>query len=82
MDSQPEPSRYTSCLCVGEGHPSHAYAGTEGRQSYSLNTFPSLVLEGGGWTASCSGCFTSGKDPLTMAVCGTSYGRAIPRIVT
>jgi len=82
MDIQPLPSKYyTNCSCVGEGHPSPAYAGTEGRQKYRFNTFPSLVLEGGAWTTPRSGCFTSAKDPLPMAVCGASYGRAMPRIV-
>jgi hypothetical protein len=42
----------------------HDYVGTEGRQRYSSNPF--TTLERGEWSASCSGCFIPGKDPVPI----------------
>jgi hypothetical protein len=42
----------------------HDYVGTEGRQRYSSNPF--TTLERGDWSAPCSVCFISWKDPVPV----------------
>jgi hypothetical protein len=45
----------------------HAYAGTQGRQTCSCNSFAPSMSERAGWSAPCPGRFTPGEGPVQEA---------------
>ena len=50
-------------VCKGGGHPVLAQSGGGGNSS---NPFATSALEGSGWLAPSSGCFTPDKDPVPI----------------